>query len=137
MKKKQKTTVVMAESLLQRHFGKQKLHELVTASRTFPVTARVDLQSALEKLFAEYPGSQVIGCHTQFTHEMLTVARLLRNPHYPVVVAPLQHEEIDIGDALPARCLKQALCRARIPTGSALQFSLVQQRALVTNKASI
>jgi ATPase family associated with various cellular activities (AAA) len=109
IKKKRGTTVVFAESLLQRHFGKQKLHELVTASRTFPITARVDLQSALEKLFAEYPDSQVIGCHTQFTHETLTVAHLLRNPHYPVVVAPLQHEEIDIGDVLPARCLKQAL----------------------------
>jgi len=107
--KKKKTSILLAESLLKRHFGKQQLHALVTASRTFPMTARVDVQSALEKMFADYPESQVVGCHNQFTHETLTVAHLLSNPHYPVVVAPLQHEEIDIGDALPARCLKQGL----------------------------
>jgi len=111
--KKKKTTILLSESLLQRHFGKQQLHALVTASRTFPVTARVDVQSALEKMFAEYPDSQVVGCHSQFTHETLTVAHLLSNPHYPVVVSPLQHEEIDIGDAMPARCLKQGLWLSR------------------------
>jgi hypothetical protein len=58
--KKRKTNVLLVESLLQRHFGKQKLHALVTASRTFPITARVALQSALENLFAEYSGSQVV-----------------------------------------------------------------------------
>lgn len=113
MTKKKKTNILLAESLLQRHFAKQQLHALVTASRTFPVTARVDVQSALEKMFAEYPNSQVVGCHNQFTHETLTVAHLLSNQHYPVVVAPLQHEEIDIGDALPARCLKQGLWLAK------------------------
>ena len=104
-----KSNVLLAESLLKRHFGKQELNSLVTASRTFPITARVDVQFALEKLFAERPDSQVVGCHTGFGHETLTVAHLLSNPHYPVVIAPLQHEEIDIGEALPARCLKQGL----------------------------
>ena len=107
--KKRKTGVLLAEAILKRHFAKQALHTLVTASRTFPVTARVDVQFALEKMFAEHPDSQLVGCHTQFTHETLTVAHLLSNPHYPVVIAPLQHEEIDIGDAVPARCLKQGL----------------------------
>ena len=122
MKRKKKSSAVLAESLLQHHFGKQKLHALVTASRTFPVTARVDLQNALEKLFAGYAGSEIVGCHTQFSHETLTVAHLLSNPHYPVVVAPLQHEEIDIGDTLPARCLKQALWLAK---ADGIRFALL------------
>jgi hypothetical protein len=33
--------------LLQRHFSPHQLEEIVTACRTFPVTARVDLQRAL------------------------------------------------------------------------------------------
>jgi hypothetical protein len=111
--KKKKTTILLAESILKRHFGKQQLHSLVTASRTFPVIARVDVQAALEKMFPEYPDSQVVGCHTQFSHETLTVAHLISNPHYPVVVAPLQHEEIDIGDDLPARCFNGGLWIAR------------------------
>ena len=113
MKKTRKPPVLLAEAVLKRHFGKQQLHALVTASRTFPVTARVDVQSALERMFSEYPESELLGCHSQYNHETLTVAHLLSNPHYPVVIAPLQHEEIDMGDTLPARCLKQGLWVAK------------------------
>jgi hypothetical protein len=106
---KKKSSVLLAESMLKRHFGKRPLHALVTAGRMFPVTARVDVQIALEKMLTEYPTSQLVGCHSQFIHETLTVAHLISNPHYPVVIAPLQHEEIDLGDVEPARCLKQGL----------------------------
>jgi ATPase family associated with various cellular activities (AAA) len=34
---------------------------------------------------------------------------LLGNQHFPVVIGPLQNEEIDIGETLPARCLRQGL----------------------------
>jgi hypothetical protein len=112
--KKKKKEAITAEAILRRHFGRQPLHALVTASRTFPVTARVDVQVALEKLFEKYSGSVLVGCHSQFTHETMTVAHLISNPHYPVVVAPLQHEEIDIGDAVPARCLKQGLWLSKL-----------------------
>jgi hypothetical protein len=112
--KKKKKEAITAEAILRRHFGSQPLHALVTASRTFPVTARVDVQVALEKLFEKYSGSVLVGCHSQFTHETMTVAHLISNPHYPVVVAPLQHEEIDIGDAVPARCLKQGLWLSKL-----------------------
>jgi ATPase family associated with various cellular activities (AAA) len=110
---KNKPKVLLAETVLQKQFGRNALHSLVTASRTFPVTARVDVQIALEKLFAKRPKSQLVGCHTQFGHETLTIAHLFNNPHYPVVVSPLQHDEIDVGDAVPARCLKQGLWLSR------------------------
>lgn len=110
MHKKSKQAVLpLAEKVLQRHFGKLPLHQLVTASRSFPVTARVDLQLALEKVFGADAKGDLVGVHTQFSHETLTVAHLLSSPHSPVVIAPLQHEEVDIGETLPARCLKQAL----------------------------
>jgi ATPase family associated with various cellular activities (AAA) len=109
MKKSKGPSLPLAETALKRHFRKHRLQDLVTASRTFPVTARVDVQFALEKLFAEHPSAKLLGVHTQFQHETLTIAHLVATSHYPVVVGPLQHEELDIGEALPARCLRQGL----------------------------
>jgi ATPase family associated with various cellular activities (AAA) len=109
MKKAKKATVPLAETALKRHFAKRPLQDLITASRTFPVTARVDVQLALDKMFAEHPKAKLLGVHTQYQHETLTIAHLLGNQHFPVVIGPLQNEEIDIGETLPARCLRQGL----------------------------
>lgn len=109
MKKARKAIVPLAETALKRHFGKRPLQDLITASRTFPVTARVDVQFALDKMFAEHPKAKLVGVHTQYQHETLTIAHLLGNQHFPVVIGPLQNEEIDIGETLPARCLRQGL----------------------------
>jgi len=107
-----KNTLPLAETALKLHFRKP-LQDLVTSSRTFPLTARVDVQFALEKLFSQDRDTKLVGVHTQYQHETLTVAHLLGNQHFPVVVAPLQHEEIDIGETLPARCLRQGLWLAK------------------------
>src|SRR5580692_9133084 len=109
MKKSKKPTLPLAETAVKGHFRRHRLQDLVTASRTFPVTARVDVQLALEKLFAERSDAKLLGLHTQFRHETLTIAHILGNQHYPVVIGPLQHEEIDIGEMLPARCLRLAV----------------------------
>jgi len=109
MKKRRKSSLPLAEALLRRHFGKHRLENLVTASRTFPVTARVDLQCALEKMFVNHPDVKLLGVHRHYSHDTLTIAHLLANPHDPAVVGPLQHEEVEIGDTLPARCLRQGL----------------------------
>ena len=106
---KKKNSIPLAESALKRHFGRLPLQDLITASRTFPVTARVDVQFALETIFAKNDKAKLFGVHTQYQHETLTIAHLLGNQHFPVVIGPLQHEEIDIGEALPARCLRQGL----------------------------
>jgi ATPase family associated with various cellular activities (AAA) len=108
----QSAEIPLAETALQSHFGKP-LHELVTSSRTFPISARVDVQLALEKLFGSYSGANLLGLHAQYAHETITVAHLMGNRHYPVIVGPLQHEEIDIGEVLPARCLRMGLWLAR------------------------
>jgi hypothetical protein len=109
MKQSKSSTTPLVEKALKRHFSEYPLHDLVTSSRTFPVAARVDVQLALERLFAEHARAGLFGLHTQFGHETLTLAHLLGNPHYPVVISPLQYEEVDIGETLPARCVRQAL----------------------------
>lgn len=108
-KKSRSSALPLAEKALKSHFRQHRLQDLVTASRTFPMTARVDVQFALEKLFANHPGAKLLGVHTEFHHETLTIAHLVSSPHYPVVIGPLQHEELDIGETLPARCLRQGL----------------------------
>jgi hypothetical protein len=100
-------------ALLQRHFQRVPVEQLITAARTFPVTTRVDLQLALERLFRDQFPSAPVGIHSQFSHETLSFAHLLGGGHYPVLVAPLQHDEIDVGDVMPARCLQRALWLAR------------------------
>src|ERR1700739_3622492 len=108
MRRKRRATLVLVEAALKRHFGKARLHDLVTSSRTFPITARVDTQSALDRLLSR-PGVKLYGVHRQYSHDTLTFANLMQNIHDPAVISPLQYEEVDIGDELPVRCLRQGL----------------------------
>lgn len=96
-------------TLLRDHFTRIALSELVTSSRIFPVTSRVDLQTALDRIFDKSYPARLIGFHAQYTHETVTVSHLIRDGDDAVVIAPLQHDEIDFGEASPARCLKHGL----------------------------
>jgi len=109
-----KSALPKAEDELRCHFGKRGLETLVTASRTFPVTARVDLQVALDKIFEQQPNRKLLGIHRNFGHDTLTIAHLLASGHDPAIVGPLQHEEVEIGEAMPARCLRQGLWLSKI-----------------------
>src|SRR5262245_39797877 len=89
-------------SALSRHFGAVSLETLIAASRTFPVTSRVDLQTALENLFSTAYPANLIGVHPEYSHETLSISHLAGDGHYPILIGPLQHDEIDVGEALPA-----------------------------------
>jgi hypothetical protein len=132
MKKTRKAMAPLGETALKRHFGKRPLQDLITASRTFPVTARPDVQLALDKMFANHPKAKLLGVHTQYQDETLTVARLLGNQHFPVVIGPLQNEEIDIGETLPARCLRQGLLLVQ---DGAVPFALLLSSAFRFGRA--
>ena len=103
----------LVSPLLRQHFSPLKLEQMITAGRTFPVTARVDLQRSLEKLFAERYHARLVGVHTEFGHETLSFAHMSTDGHYAVAIGPLQHDEVDIGDAIPARCLRQGVWLSR------------------------
>jgi len=107
--KRQKPGNVSACSALRKHFGKVPLQSLIAANRTFPVTSRVDLQAALDKVFGERFSARLLGVHAQYSHETLTIGDLTREGNYPVLVGPLQHDEVDVGESMPARCLKRGL----------------------------
>lgn len=123
MKRKPRGT---AQSLvahkLAHHFRRQPLEQLVTASRNFPVSSRIDLQVALDKIFEEQFKAELIGLHRRFGHETMTFSELLTTDNYAALVAPLQHLEVDIGELVPARCLSHGLWLA---TSGQLRFVLL------------
>jgi hypothetical protein len=112
-KTKDAAALQSTSSVLKRHFTGMQVASLVTASREYPVPARVDLQRAVDELLPEYSGATQSGIHAEFAHETLTLGHFLANGHTRVVVGPLQYEEIDIGEALPIRCVRRALWLAR------------------------
>jgi hypothetical protein len=97
----------LAKKLLK-HFAVSAL-EIATAGRQFPITARIDVQSGLESLLKQDPQTKLIGLVSMNPHESLTFAQMLGGPHSHVDVGPLQYDEIDIGDPIPTRCLKNGL----------------------------
>jgi hypothetical protein len=97
------------QKALHKHFQGFSLGEIVTAARDFPVTSRVDVQTALEQLFAERSGAKLLGIHSQMNQETSTLAHLFSGGPFAIDLGPLQHDEVDIGDSMPIRCLKNAL----------------------------
>jgi histone H3/H4 len=99
--------------VLEKHFGSHSVDDLLTAARTFPVTMRVDLQLALDQQFREVYPTRVRGLHSSYDHETLGVSRVVSDGHMPVVVGPTAYDEIDVGEAMPSRCLSRGLWLAR------------------------
>ncbi len=97
---------------LLKHFG-ASARDIATAGRQFPIAARIDIQSGLEGLLKQVPGTKLVGLNSANSHEGLTFAQMLGGPHFHVEVGPMQYDEIDIGDASPARCLKNGLWMGR------------------------
>jgi hypothetical protein len=112
-KSKEPAALKATASVIKRHFAGIQVASLVTASREYPVPARVDLQRAIDELLPEFSGATQSGIHAEFAHETLTLGHFLANGHTKVVVGPLQYEEIDIGEELPMRCVRRALWLAK------------------------
>jgi hypothetical protein len=104
---------MLGSSQLQRalraHFKGTALTDIVTASRDFPITSRVDVQTSLEDVVANRGSAKLLGIHSPMNQETPTMAHLLTRGPFPMDVGPLQHDEVDIGDATPVRCLKNGL----------------------------
>ena len=60
-KKKDPSTFVL--TLLKTHFGAVSIPDLIVATRSFPVTSRVDLQRAIDQIFSTEYDARLYG-HT-------------------------------------------------------------------------
>lgn len=98
---------------LTRHFGAMSMRAVVMASRQFPTTCRVDLHRALHEVFSKYPRSTLVGVHASFCPTGMSFTQLLDETHVNAMAGPLQHDEVDIGEDHPARCLVTGLWLAQ------------------------
>jgi hypothetical protein len=92
---------------LLKHFG-VPADKIATAGRQFPITARVDIQAAIGDLLKDRSPT-LLGIVSPNHHEAPSLANIFAGSHFPVDSGPLQHDEIDIGEAAPIRCLKNGL----------------------------
>jgi len=122
MPKKKVDPSTLVATQLQKHFGATSLADLVTACRYFPATARVDLQRALDDIFAERYTATLLGLHRHYDFASLTFSSFLDGEQDPVILGPLQHDELDIGEEHPARCLKEGLW---ISTDQQIPFAIL------------
>jgi hypothetical protein len=97
---------------LLKHFG-VVAGDIATAGRQFPITARVDVQSAIEDLLRNRDGTKLLGIVSPNPHEPPDLAQALGQNPFALDAGPLQHDEIDIGEATPVRCLKNGLWLSR------------------------
>jgi hypothetical protein len=102
----------LVRDALKGHFGKVPLEALITASRTFPVTSRIDLERAVEGALAD-PKARLVGVRREYNHETLTIAALLDQGHGAAILCPLRYQEVDVGELMPARCLDSGLWLAQ------------------------
>lgn len=94
--------------LLRWHFGGASADQIVTTSRSYPARVRADLQSALESEL-DSTAIKIVGLYVPYSHEKVDFPALLETGRNAKRIAPLQFEEVDIGETEPKRCLVNAV----------------------------
>ena len=95
--------------LLDWHYGGVAEEDLVVVRRQYSPRMRVDLVAALESTMRD-AAAQCVGFHYGQHHDTVTIPSLLvERERWGKHIAPLQYEDVDVGDAAPARCLTHAL----------------------------
>src|SRR5258706_14828515 len=90
---------LLRKSLL-RHFGVSPC-EIATAGSQFPITARVDIQSALEDLFKPRTGTKLLGILSPNQHEVPALANTLAGAYFSIDFGPPLQHEVDVGGPHP------------------------------------
>ena len=102
------TGAVSLNKLLVAHFAPLALEELVVVRRDFPHWMRPDFQKALEALFAGLPavrftGARILDRDLDFRFADLAGAG------DGIAAGPAEYQDVDVGEALPVRCLTRGL----------------------------
>src|SRR5262245_30009513 len=93
--------------LLRQHFAPDPTDSLALTERRFPLRVRPDLRLAVESFAAGVAVRHYSGIR-RLTATPSTFMNLLEgHPNDPAHVASPQHEEIDIGEEEPIRCVKE------------------------------
>ncbi|WP_439402098.1 ATP-dependent Clp protease adaptor ClpS [Bradyrhizobium sp. DASA03068] len=93
--------------VLNWHFADVPRSQLVTTVRQFPGHMRADVQAAIDRLFAS--PVRLFGIAEDRRYETLSMSRLMQNDGFAATIAPLQYNDVDIGEPTPAKCLDNGL----------------------------
>jgi hypothetical protein len=95
------------------HFPGIAREEIVASHRLFPGHMRADIQPVVERLFAP-KAERFLGILEHHRYETLAFAGLMRDGQQAHMMAPLQYEDVDVGEDRPVRCLENGLwlCRS-------------------------
>jgi hypothetical protein len=95
--------------LLAAHFAPAPLDALVVTRRDFPHWLRPDLQHAIERLFAELPGTRFFGVRLRDDNFNFRFADLAEHGRKAIAAGPAEFQDVDVGVAQPVRCLVRGL----------------------------
>ncbi len=99
-----------AYRILRWHFGATHLNTLVVTERQFPARIRVDLQRSLDRVIQQRASVEYVTgvkCEDAMMFGISLSDLLVYDTK--AITVPLGHEEVDIGESQPVRCLKNAL----------------------------
>lgn len=103
--KKNKRLVAYAIDNVMQHFAGHEFEDLVVFHRSFPQTARADLQHVLNQILA---GAHIYGICREW-RDQAKFSDLMNTGSSAVLVGPVQFDEVDIGEPKPLRCVHQAI----------------------------
>src|SRR5260370_16260227 len=73
---------------LLRHFRGVPMGEIVTAAREFLITSRVDVETALNELFAKRADAKLLAVHSPMNQETPTLPPLFTSGPFPMHLGP-------------------------------------------------
>jgi hypothetical protein len=95
-----------------KHFGVPS-GKIATAGRQFPITARVDSQSALEELLKDRAGTKLLGILSPNPHEPTALAQTLAGGPFRIDAGRSNMTRSMLAKLLLVRCLRNALWLSR------------------------
>lgn len=90
------------------HFKPTSLATLTVTERHFPARVRVDLHRAIDQLLSNCDVANVCGIRMRDSMFGVDLSHILTYDT-PAFTAPVEYEEVNIGEDLPVRCLKNTL----------------------------
>jgi ATPase family protein associated with various cellular activities (AAA) len=93
---------------LDAHFAGLAKDDIITSTRLFPSTMRADLQKAIDRLFAG-DTVRLFGVQHDYLFEPLSLSRLMQEGDEAKAIAPVQTDDVDVGDEQPMRCFNNAV----------------------------
>jgi hypothetical protein len=91
------------------HFQPVQLNQITVAKRQFSMGIRVDLQKALNDFLRKYETLDKLGVKAENDYFGIEFANLANPRTFSVIAAPLQFEEVDVGEVEPVKCLGDTL----------------------------